>query len=95
MSERGSFCTEYIYCNKCFDAVWKYFNEIKDEKFFNPVKIGDNIIAGNIGGLWAGQEIHDMEYEIAPRLESLVCCPLRIAVMAEEGSQIFVISRVD
>lgn len=91
MSERGSFVTEYIYCKKCFEAAWEVLN--RNEKWmhatiahgYGEVKSQTRIISGGIGGLYPRQEIDDFKYEIIPLLQNVICCPLRMAVLAETG----------
>lgn len=47
MSERGSFCTEYVYCHKCFDACRKVL--LGDVKYLNSQEIKElPIIAGKL-----------------------------------------------
>jgi hypothetical protein len=84
MSERGSFCTEYVYCGKCFDACRKVL--LGDVKYLNSQEIKElPIIAGKLGGSWAGVEFFDMEHEYIPAIQELMCddCSLRICVHSE------------
>jgi len=93
MSERGSFITEYMYCEKCFNAV----KEILLSTGYNihPIVIPWSssehlpIIAGKIGGLYSGEELVHMEYDIVPKIEKKICHNVRIAVLAECGEKIF------
>ena len=98
MSERGSFTTEYVYCRKCFKAIqpillgngkwlcsrvcpayWdKEDNELGDD-FFIP------IISGKIGGNYPRNEFVDFLTDYGPRVEEVICHPLRIAVLADNG----------
>ncbi|NBO19666.1 MAG: hypothetical protein EBV03_10690, partial [Proteobacteria bacterium] len=43
------------------------------------------IIAGKIGGQYAGEELHFMKFDLAPKFEERLCHPVRIAVMPESG----------
>jgi hypothetical protein len=96
MSDSGSFVTEYIYCDKCFEAAKKAL--LRREKYMCSTIIpswakteteGLPIIAGKIGGLYSGEEIDSFEqYVIPDELEPVICHPLRIAVLAESGSAI-------
>ena len=89
MSERGSFCTEYIYCNKCFNACKTILNG--NDKWLHAIQIAEfPIIAGKIGGLYSGEEIVDMEDYIF-QIQEKMCpdCTLRISVLAERGSVIY------
>ena len=89
MSQRGSFVTEYIYCSKCLEAAKKVL--LSDEKYLNSQQIlsweGDGsylpIIAGKLGGSYSGQELIDFEYYYAKDLAKEICCPMRVAVIAE------------
>lgn len=101
MSELGSFITEYIHCDDCFKAAQtvllsnsKYLCSIlipigikngKEKKTFP-------IIAGKIGGLYPADEIYTFDYELIPKLQGVICHPLRIAVLAEAGERIFTVN---
>lgn len=94
MSERGSFVTEFIYCEKCFAAAKTVL--IDQQKYLcsqvilAPGGKEHPIIAGKVGGLYGCEELHDFEgYSV--ELGALICHPLRIAVLAEAGQQIFTI----
>lgn len=90
MSERGSFCTEYIYCEKCLEAVKKVL--LRNGKWLCSVQIPSwegkkdplPIIAGKIGGTYAGEELHDME-DLVEQLEPGLCHTVRISVMPDDG----------
>ena len=96
MSERGSFVTEYVYCDKCFEACKKVL--CTTEKFLHCVVLPSwekrktlPIIAGKIGGLHQGHELEIMQFELKPKLDRLLCHPVRIAVLADSGkSKIFI-----
>lgn len=98
MSERGSFVTEYIYCEKCADVAkqmltvkckWLCGDSIKtwegDQSKDLPV------VAGKIGALRAGEELDVFENTIVPELALNLCHPLRVAVLAEQGERIFTV----
>ena len=95
MSERGSFVTEFIHCNKCLDGIRKVL--IGDRKYLKSIEIphwgrGNEklpIIAGKIGGLYGGEELHSFEFEFIPKIKKLICHEIRIAVLAETGERIF------
>ena len=98
MSERGSFITEFFYCDKCLSAVKSVL--LSSEKFLMSVEIphwngGDKplpIIAGKVGGLYFGEELDTFRYELIPKIKSEICHEIRIAVIAEQGEEIFKIS---
>lgn len=89
MSQRGSFVTEYIYCDKCFQAA-KGVLLARDKGLcsvvvphWNPEHEGPEmpIIAGKLGHTWS--EAHAMEHEIGPELAKVICHPVRITVLEE------------
>ena len=99
MSERGSFVTEYIYCKECFEAAKRVL--LKDGKFLRGVMVSSwtgcsdshlPIIAGKIGGLYSGEELYNFEHDLVPELSASICHELRIAVIAEVGERIFVVT---
>lgn len=94
MSERGSFVTQYIFCGKCLEAAKKEL--LSREKYLCSEVLthprGEfGIIAGKVGGLYAGEELHTFENELIPELSKIICHPMRIAVLAESGEQIFTV----
>lgn len=97
MSERGSWITEYIYCEETVAALKEYFEAqvCPRKKYFtvttNKDVFGNSILAGRIGGLYMGEEIDCFENEMVPDIEKIIKAPVRICVLAEAGSRIFVI----
>lgn len=97
MSERGSFCTEYIYCRPCLEVAKAVL--VADDKFLKGVVIPGwqghadlPIVAGKIGGLSSGEEIWDFASSYGEEIAAEICHEMRIAVMADSGgSQIFVL----
>ena len=95
MSERGSFVTEYIYCNECFEAAKKIL--LGREKYLCSAIIPSwcdqtiPIIAGKVGGMYRGEEIDTFKKEYIPELEKIICHPMRIAILAEIGQEIITI----
>jgi len=89
MSNQGSFITEYMYCNKCFEAVKPIL--LGNEKYICsrvlPGWDGDDhllpIIAGKIGGLYHLEELHIFESGTIPEMEKVICHKITIAVIAE------------
>lgn len=72
MSERGSFCTEYIHCDKCFEACKQVL--LDNTKYLNSLQIHElPIIAGKIGGMCIGEELFDMENEYIPAIQESMC----------------------
>ena len=94
MSERGSFVTQYIYCDKCLEAAIKVLisskKELASTLIPNWSKLeGGNlpIIAGKIGGSYAGEELIDFETNYIQELEKSICHPLRIAVICDSADE--------
>jgi len=91
MSERGSFVTEYIYCRKCLAIAKKVL--IGNHKHLKSIVIPSlqegqelPIIAGRIGGTYAGEELITMEHDLISKLEvGGICHQLRVAVLADNG----------
>lgn len=100
MSERGSFVTEYLYCEQCFKAAKKVLSG--SDKYFTGIAIPSwnqdsdvqelPIIAGKIGGLYAGEEMDAFEDRITQDLSLVICHSMRVAVIAERGEKIFTIN---
>ena len=94
MSERGSFVTEYIHCDKCFHVIERVL--LSREKYLCSTIIPSwcdqriPIVAGKIGGSYSGQEIVDMEMKFIPAIEEGICHDVRIAVLSECDERIFV-----
>jgi hypothetical protein len=101
MSERGTWLTEFIYCDRCTEAFFRFLEETgcmpmnasgtypSESKYWSYVRLGDHAFAGRISGLHAGEELQLWEYDLLPKLEERLCHPLRIAVLADSGDQIF------
>ena len=97
MSERGSFVTQYIYCKTCFEAAKNVL--LEKNKFLCSTVISGwpaasdtlPIIAGKIGGSYAGEELFIFETDYGPRLAEVLCHPLRVAVIAEQGERMFTV----
>ena len=96
MSERGSFCTEYIYCIDCFKAVKQVLTG--NEKGLKTVVIPNwngseydlPIIAGKLGGGSIGDEFIQMEHNYIPRIQELMKddCKIRICVHSDSNGSI-------
>jgi hypothetical protein len=77
MSERGSFCTEYMYDLGCFKACKQIL--IENEKYLKGITIpnwtGEGelpIVAGKIGGCSSGSEFITMEMDYIPKIQELM-----------------------
>lgn len=108
MSERGSFVTEYIYCDKCFEEAKKVL--LGDTKTICSQTIASwddaaptdwdastelPIIAGKIGGGYRGEEFVFFENVLIPVLEKRICHTLRVAILAESGEGIYKVEPED
>ena len=97
VSERGSFVTEYIYCARCLASVeavlcgerQKY---LCAQRLLSWEKPWDDtthkslpIIAGKVGGLYGGEELHVFEFSLIPALSKLVCHRVAVAVLSDSG----------
>ena len=96
MSERGSFVTEYCYCDKCFEVAKKYL--LGDEKYLCSRIVPSwqdgkflPIIAGKVGGLYAGEERHWIERTLLEMSDEL-CHEFSVAVLPDDISQAGIIS---
>jgi hypothetical protein len=94
MSERGSFCTQYIYCGKCLEVAKNVFMGENADLLSQQLNYNGNdlpIIAGMIRGLYSGQELIDFESLYVRELEHTLCCNMVVTVMPEneECARIF------
>jgi hypothetical protein len=97
MSERGSFVTEYIYCSRCFEAAKAVLLGRAKHLCATTVPGWSSeeelpIIAGKVGGMYAGEEIDAFSTRYTKELAPRLCHPLRIAVLAETGEHIFTVT---
>lgn len=88
MSDRGSFVTDYIYCDKCMEAVENVFDRLADDLWHTSRLIGADgeqlpIVAGKLRGLGGGDDLFNLEYEIAGDIAKLVCHKVRIAALPD------------
>lgn len=88
MSERGSFTTQYVYCEECLERLKAVL--CKNDKSLKGVQIPSwrsdeellPIIAGKCGGLGAGDERLMFEHRLF-NSENAPCHPVVIAVIPE------------
>ena len=88
MSQRGSFVTEYIYCDRCFQVAKDVLLRDKHRcsvvvPHWNQKHEGPEIpiIAGMVSGSWS--EADELEIDIGESLAKVICHPMRIAVLNE------------
>lgn len=97
MSERGSFVTEYIYCQKCLEAAKLAL--LGKEKYLCSQQIrtweevGDYlpIIAGKLGGLHAGEEVKILRNALLTAKQK-PCHDTRIAVICDSFPNVYTIT---
>jgi len=93
MSERGSFVTEYMYCDECFKAAKAVLLGFEKHLCSVPIPSWEGggkelpIIAGKIGGLYENEELYTFESEFKPKLEKVLCKDhgIRIAILPDSG----------
>lgn len=97
MSERGSFVTEYIYCSKCLEAA-KLALLAKDkylcsQQIHTWEEVGDYlpIIAGKLGGLYAGEEVKTLK-DALKQSKAKPCHDVKIAVICDGLPQVFTVT---
>ena len=98
MSDRGSFVTEYIYCDRCLElaktALLHNDKGVCSRQI--PSWAGRNemmpIIAGRLGSNSATEMLLEFE-EMTEELHDQLCHPLRVAVMTEGGMHMKVIDK--
>ena len=103
MSEHAAFCTEYIFCDQCFEAAksvllakHKFHCSTVLPGFPSRDKHGDEtdkivpvpIIAGKLGASGAGGEVYEMA-QLISELEQVICHPMQVALMCENGTNAF------
>ena len=91
MSDRGSFCTEYIYCKNCYQAALHVF-EYDEYSCVDWFCYGPHpaIISGKIRGPGGGEETWKMADFVAGSLSEKICCPMRFVVMSDSSGDFFV-----
>jgi len=87
MSERGSFVTQYFYCEKCFEATKNAMEQNGNVE--HVTVINSRILSGKIGGLWSGEKLFTMNTQIIPDLQYEVCCPVTIGVIPDAAPETF------
>lgn len=89
MSQRGTFVAEYIRCTQRFEAVESLLLvQERQRKDFYALSLGApvQIIAGKITAHIAGGEVDVMHYDLGERLSAVICHPLRMVVIPEQGN---------
>ena len=94
MSERGTFVTERIYCEKCLAAVKSVLCRPPNKYLLGMqltfLRHDFPIIAGAIGGTSIGEELREFEEYLIPEIEEKICHKVRIAVLSDSaGERVF------
>lgn len=95
MSEHGTFATEFVWCLACERAIEHVLSRhvSRESKRMHSYTITAEELGtfrrtmfyGEISGLYSGEGIHVFEGQINPELQDVICHPLRVVVMAENG----------
>lgn len=81
MSERGSFVTEYMYCDKCLEKMKRVL--IQSDRYLYGRQIEDApIIAGRLGSLGPGADIVMFKFQLFNR-ENAPCHPVKVALIPD------------
>ncbi len=86
MSDKGSFCTQTIFCHDCLQIVTSIFQNNESDMYGELVDLHGKpsmIIAGQIVGNGGGNEFINFENYIRPLLEQKICHPLKITLIPE------------
>jgi hypothetical protein len=84
MSERGTFMTDFIYCQQCLESAKQVLGKVLADPCLTVITKGKlSALYGTVSGLYAGEEIDVIEDEVIPELEKVLCHPLRFVVLAE------------
>lgn len=99
MSQRGSFVTQYTWCDKCFEVLKQHL--CTRDKHLNGITIPTwkgcsqpedlCIIAGKVGGLGNGDEWVLFDVELRSEIEPNLCHEVTIVVI-DDDAQVHVIA---
>ena len=93
MSERGSFVTQYMYCDKCWGRLEKVL--CTGHKYLDGKSINDNtIIAGRLGSCGPGSDIVMFKYELFNK-ENAPCHPIKVALIPDSMNAEIVVVKPD
>lgn len=92
MSERGTWVSSRIYCTGCRQGFKRFLDQsgahFPPYRHWSGMQFAPGAFVGEVGGLYAGEEIHDWEF-LLPELAKEICHGFRIAVLADVGEKIF------
>src|SRR6186713_2299273 len=87
MSERGSFVSEYIYCKKCFSAVFDVLKNDKSGHIDSPMRVGSfPIVAGKLSGMAHADALYNFNDFVLPKISDAICHDVKIALFPEGHS---------
>lgn len=95
MSERGVWCTEFIYCENCCkgfqcfldDTAAFALTEAGPHKYWSGGQITPGVFAGRISGLHSGEEFEYWECDLLEKLSAHLCHPVRVAVISDTAGE--------
>ena len=90
MSERGSFCTEYMYCPECRKKMEKVL--CTGKRYLHGYAIADGtIIAGYLGSCGPGGDVAMIKYQTFNK-ENAPCHEIKVAIIPEGmPAEIFIV----
>jgi hypothetical protein len=84
MSERGSFVTEYMYCERCFLGVGEALRDWYVSHYDKEVQVvAYRAYAGFATSTYSGGENVTFDCDIRRLIEPRICHPVQVAVMSE------------
>lgn len=92
MSERGSFVTQYMYCDTCFIRMKEVLCKSEKYLYGRVVETSNRktempIIAGKIGGIYGGQELCDFQYKTFNK-KNAPCHSVVVAVIPDDSTDV-------
>ena len=94
MSDRGAFCTEFMYCQSCFEELREH---LVTTGYEGVVTVGEHptlggILAGALRSLGSDQEFWAMVHVLTDMgLSGRLCHPVTIAILGETRREIITI----
>lgn len=89
MSYRGTFVTERISCEKCFEVAREELDRLRREAAWIRANVNGfhprvDLVAGWTKTTYPGGDRVSAELEVVPALEARLCHPLTLAVLGED-----------
>lgn len=87
MSERGTWSTARIYCERCRERFRDFLKQREipppPNRHWSGIELAPGFFAGEIGGLYSGEELHQWQ-DMAEDLKAILCCNFRLAVHCDD-----------